>query len=101
MDNKSEPIQYIPLFWEGEDFPFHIFSVDRVEMKMLIEMAEKTGRDPNELFKEYVREGFKNIFGFDPVNMSLEEWKESVGEDEVKKRLDTFKDKIKLFREEE
>ena len=80
MDDKNEPLQFIPLFWEGEDFLFHMFSADRPEMKMLIETVEKTGRDPNELFKEYVREGLKNIFGFDHANMSWEEWKESIGE---------------------
>jgi len=94
---KSEPCKFIPLFVEGQDFPCHIFSEDGITIKMLTEMADKTGRNLSEMLHECFVRLFKNELEYD-IGSSWEEWEKSIGEDEARKRMNLLAEKMKSFR---
>jgi len=63
MSIKSDLYKFIPVYCEDKDFPDFMLSANSLEMKMLTEMAEKTGRDLSEMLTVCLHKSFKKNNG--------------------------------------
>lgn len=70
---KSEPRKFIPFTVEGEDFPSFMLPEDSDAVQLLLDVANKTGRDLSEVLNELIIKHFTKLLGMKYEDIPFED----------------------------